>query len=96
MESLISCMTKTGEDTIAEAEKLLEDFPLLRKVACVDFVAKEVKYNNSCRLSCNTYLKLGNARAWERPYGAWLFFSVIQKMKFSLDRDYFFGLSHYG
>jgi hypothetical protein len=56
-------MTKTGEDTIAEAEKLLEDFPLLRKVACVDFVAKEVKYNNSCRLSCNTYLKLGNARA---------------------------------
>lgn len=43
-------MTKAGEDSIVENAQLLEDFQLLRKVAGVDFIAKEVKYHNSCRL----------------------------------------------
>lgn len=67
MESLTRCMTKAGEDSKVENAKLLEDFQLLRKATGVDFMAKEVKYHNSCRLGyLNEAKNFARKRRWNK------------------------------
>ena len=52
-EQLVGCETEEAQSTVTKSAETLEDEALLTKIRGVDFVAKEVKYHNSCRRAYN-------------------------------------------
>lgn len=56
-ETLSSCETIQAQDSIITAARIIEDTQFLREYESIDFVAKEVKYHNTCRAR---YISKGN------------------------------------
>ena len=48
-ESLRSCATKQAQDTIIESASAKQDDDFFRQYEHMDFIAKEAKYQESCR-----------------------------------------------
>ena len=53
-EPLGSCETVAAEVSIKDAAKTLHDSSLLATISCIDLIANQCKYHNSCR---NNYVK---------------------------------------
>ena len=52
-EFLTTCETLEAQDTILQSAEALNDSHLLLQIQNIDFIAKEVKYHNSCRSAYN-------------------------------------------